>query len=126
MSSFIPDAIARFVVEKVDSVAQLEALLILRNGPEEQWSVQAMAKRLYIDEEQTVKLLADICANGLAITIGGTPTRYQYQPNSDDLQQTVDVVDKLLLPEVSLFTWRLIVALIALLVMLYGIIWDAE
>jgi hypothetical protein len=42
------------------------------------------------------------------------------------LNNTLLVVDKLVLPEVNLFTWRLIVALIALLVFLYGIIWDAE
>ena len=36
------------------------------------------------------------------------------------------MIDKLVLPEVNLFTWRLIVALVALLVFLYGIIWDAE
>ena len=36
------------------------------------------------------------------------------------------MVDKLLLPEVNLFTWRLVVALISLLVILYGVIWDAD
>jgi hypothetical protein len=36
------------------------------------------------------------------------------------------MVDKLVLPEVNLLTWRLLVALFALLVLLYGIIWDAE
>ncbi len=42
------------------------------------------------------------------------------------LNNVLLVVDKLLLPEVNLFTWRLLIALIALLVFLYGIIWDAE
>lgn len=42
------------------------------------------------------------------------------------LNNALVMVDKLLLPEVNLFTWRLVVALVALLVFLYGIIWDAE
>ena len=42
------------------------------------------------------------------------------------LNNTLVMVDKLVLPDVNLFTWRLVVALIALLVLLYGIIWDAE
>ena len=42
------------------------------------------------------------------------------------LNNALLVVDKLLLPDVNLFTWRLVVALMALLVMLYGIIWDAD
>ena len=36
-------------------------------------------------------------------------------------------IDKLLLgPEVNLFTWRLVGALIAMMVLLYGIIWDVD
>jgi hypothetical protein len=42
------------------------------------------------------------------------------------LNNALLVVDKLLLPEINLFTLRLTVALIALLVLLYGIIWDAD
>ncbi|MEX0806197.1 MAG: DUF5985 family protein [Candidatus Binatia bacterium] len=35
--------------------------------------------------------------------------------------------DKLLLgPDVNLFTWRLVLALIAMMVLLYGIIWDVD
>ncbi len=36
------------------------------------------------------------------------------------------IVDKVLLPYVDLFTWRLVAALVAMLVLLYGLIWDAE
>jgi hypothetical protein len=42
------------------------------------------------------------------------------------LNNALVVVDKLVLPEVNLFTWRLIVALLAVSVLLYGIIWDAD
>lgn len=41
------------------------------------------------------------------------------------LNNALVVVDKLLLPEVNLFTLRLAVALISVLVLLYGLIWDA-
>lgn len=38
------------------------------------------------------------------------------------------VVDKMIFPEpeINLFTWRLVAALTAMLVLLYGIIFDAE
>jgi hypothetical protein len=36
------------------------------------------------------------------------------------------VADKLVFPEVNLYTLRLVVALLAMLVLLYGIIWDKE
>jgi len=39
---------------------------------------------------------------------------------------TLLMLDKLVFPDVDLSTWRLVVALFGLLVMLYGVIWDAE
>ncbi|MGH7830038.1 MAG: DUF5985 family protein [Candidatus Binatia bacterium] len=43
------------------------------------------------------------------------------------LNNALLVLDKLLLGEdVTLFTWRLIVALVSMMVLLYGIVWDAE
>ncbi|HWO43667.1 MAG TPA: DUF5985 family protein [Candidatus Eisenbacteria bacterium] len=43
------------------------------------------------------------------------------------LNNALLVIDKLLLGEdMTLFTWRLVVAALAMAVLLYGIIWDAE
>ncbi|HYJ17187.1 MAG TPA: DUF5985 family protein [Candidatus Limnocylindria bacterium] len=42
------------------------------------------------------------------------------------LNNALLVADKLLFPEVNLFTWRLLSALLAMLVLLYGLIWDAD
>ncbi|HSF57544.1 MAG TPA: DUF5985 family protein [Candidatus Binatia bacterium] len=42
------------------------------------------------------------------------------------LNNALLVVDKQLIPDVNLFTWRLVLALVAMLVLLYGIIWDRE
>ena len=36
------------------------------------------------------------------------------------------VLDKLVLPEVDLSLWRTVLALMAMMVLLYGLIWDAE
>ncbi len=36
------------------------------------------------------------------------------------------IVDKLVLPYFDLSTWRLLLALSALLILLYGLIWDSE
>jgi hypothetical protein len=57
-STLIPEDVAQFIIEKIDSVAQLEALLLLRDNPQQQWDVAAVAKRLYIDDEQAGKVLA--------------------------------------------------------------------
>jgi hypothetical protein len=36
------------------------------------------------------------------------------------------VVDKLVVPEVDLLPWRTGIALMAMCIMLYGLVWDAE
>ena len=42
------------------------------------------------------------------------------------LNNALLVADKLVFPDVNLFTWRLIMALGGMVAILYGIIWDAE
>jgi hypothetical protein len=42
------------------------------------------------------------------------------------LNNALLVVDKVFLPDVNLFTPRLVLALASMIVMLYGLIWDAE
>lgn len=42
------------------------------------------------------------------------------------LNNTILVLDKIVWVEVDLSLWRLTVALIAMIILLYGLIWDAE
>ena len=83
---YIPDDIARFVIEKIDSVAQLEALLLLRGNREKEWSVEALAARLYIGEEQTAHLLMGLKNQGFAAAKTEPPVFY-YEPVSDELDE---------------------------------------
>ena len=42
------------------------------------------------------------------------------------LNNTLLIVDKLVVPYADLSTWRLVLALVSALVFLYGLIWDSE
>jgi hypothetical protein len=42
------------------------------------------------------------------------------------LNNALLVVDKYVFPDVNLFTWRLVLALMGMMILLYGLIWDAE
>lgn len=42
------------------------------------------------------------------------------------LSNALLVIDKLVLPEIDLSVWRHLLTLTALLIMLYGLIWDTE
>jgi hypothetical protein len=83
----IPEDVARFVLDKIDSVAQLEALLLLRGDKEKEWSVETMAARLYISEEQTAHLLRGLSAQGFVAAKSAEPELYRYEPASAELHQ---------------------------------------
>jgi hypothetical protein len=86
----IPNDIKQFILERIESVAYLEALLLLRSKPDALWSSGAVANRLYIDQQQTAELLARLDADGF-VTLGEEDDPvYRYQPATAHLQQMVD------------------------------------
>ena len=89
VEQYIPEDVARFVIEKIDSVAQLEALLLLRGNKEKEWSVEALAARLYVGEEQTAHLLHGLNAQGFVAVKSDEPPVYRYEPSSTELDQTL-------------------------------------
>jgi hypothetical protein len=49
-----------FVIEEIESVPHLEALLLVWNSRPRQWSIAEMAKSLYLSEDQTHPILRDL------------------------------------------------------------------
>ncbi|HET9942070.1 MAG TPA: hypothetical protein VFR05_01940 [Terriglobia bacterium] len=87
----IPETIQSFILEKIDSVAELEGLLILRTNPAEKWTSHKLAERLYVDEQRTAELLTNLCTKGLVTVQGDEKVReYSYLPESPDLAAMVD------------------------------------
>jgi hypothetical protein len=90
--SVIPDDVARFILERIDSVAEMEALLLLRTDPSQEWSIAELAKRLYISEQQTTAIVSSLCAHGIFVAILSGAPRYRYQPASKEMHAMVDRV----------------------------------
>jgi hypothetical protein len=86
----IPDDVAQFIHEKIDSIAQLEALLLLRREPNGTWSASTLAQRLYTSEKETIDTVERLCAGGLTVASGSNPTVYRYEPVSQELRDVVD------------------------------------
>jgi hypothetical protein len=91
-SAPIPNDIERFLLRHIDSIAQLEALLLFRNESPADWSIDNLAKRLYINEKQTVEIVNELCSSGFVAVKSEKPRRYQYQPRSLELGQMIDRV----------------------------------
>jgi DNA-binding IclR family transcriptional regulator len=75
----LPDELRDFIVRHIDSVAQLEALLLLRANPHETWDVARTAKRLYASESEAAMVLARLCQDGL-LNCQDETFRYQPEP----------------------------------------------
>ena len=61
----VPSDVRDFIVSHIDSIAQLEALLLLRATPNELWDGAKAARRLYVSEPECNEALARLCAQGL-------------------------------------------------------------
>jgi hypothetical protein len=91
----IPDDVKAFLLRYIDSIAQLEALLLLRANAELAWSADMLAKRLYIPVLETAEILARLCADGFLTARGGEPLLYQYHCTSREQAHIVDHVAEL-------------------------------
>ena len=87
MDDLVPDDLRDFILKHIDSVAQLEALLLLRANSAESWDTPGTAKRLYVGEDETAEILTRLCAHGLLTCQEGL---YRYAPGGDDQRVMVD------------------------------------
>jgi hypothetical protein len=83
----VPKHLRDFVARHIDSVAALEALLLLRNNPAESWSAELVAKRLYIAPGEALDILAHLCRDGL---LSCADQIFRYDESTPELRQTVD------------------------------------
>jgi hypothetical protein len=92
----IPEDIKRFLLEKIDSIAQWEGLLLMQAAPEKTWNGQEIAQNLYISLKETTQLLADLEAREIIESIRGqTPVLYRYRPCTVELDMVIKRTAKL-------------------------------
>jgi hypothetical protein len=60
----IPADLRIFLLRHIDSVAQLEALVLLSASPQDRWTSAKLASRLYISEDQALPLLHSLAEDG--------------------------------------------------------------
>ncbi|WP_284735500.1 hypothetical protein [Dongia deserti] len=89
MDEPIPADLRDFILRYIDSVAHLEALLLLRANPQTSWDVPAVAARLYTSEAQAGEVLAQLCGEGL---IASENDLYRYAGQS---AETLAMIDRL-------------------------------
>lgn len=92
----IPEDLRRFVLTSIPSVPFLEALLLMRADPDEPWSRDKLARRLYVRDKVAEGLLAELCRSGMAApwppgaSAGSDAEDYCYLPRDEALRERID------------------------------------
>ena len=88
-----PEDLRRFVLTSIPSVPFLEALLLLRANPTQEWHAATLAGRLYVRERTAETLLEELARAGMAAHCDAPPDDcYQYQPSSPQLRERIDAL----------------------------------
>jgi hypothetical protein len=83
----ISEDLRDFILRHLDSIAQLEALLLLRRNPNETWTAGTAAKRLYVSESEAANVLEHLCSNGL---LSVSDDRFRFDCQNDDEREMVE------------------------------------
>jgi hypothetical protein len=90
MSNWISEEVQRFLVDNIDSIAELEALLFLREHRDQSWSCSSVAERIYSSEEVTGSLLVKLTNKGLITADGAPPATFRYGSHKHEMARLID------------------------------------
>lgn len=86
----LPEDVHRFLYQHIESVEQLEVLLLLWQAPDRGWTANDVARALYSHPSSVANRLALLMGQGMLRET--QPGHYQYAPRSTELHQTVSRV----------------------------------
>jgi hypothetical protein len=79
----------RFIIDEIESVPHLEALLLSWNSRPKQWSLREMSQALYLTPEQTQSILHDLAQRHL-IVIESDLFSYNADHPKNDVIESLD------------------------------------
>jgi hypothetical protein len=92
MSDEIDLGVRAFIAEHIQSVAQLELILLLHSNPHQPWSAADAAREFGLSPEMTLGLLRGLCQQGFASASDETDPQFRFAPKSTEIQRLVDQV----------------------------------
>lgn len=93
MEDIIPNEIKQFLLANIESILQLEALLLLRRHPDQKFSCETIAGRLYVNPSDVSGALGKLVARGfIMMESQGEYTVFQYNYTNQAVVEAVDRV----------------------------------
>ena len=89
------DAILQFIEEQIDSVSELEALLLLWQHRPNPWKTEDLAKRLYISADETRSILLDLKRKQLISAIAEEADSFRYDSESEQRDTLISRTEEL-------------------------------
>jgi hypothetical protein len=84
----IPIEVRSLIAEHIDSVAQLETLLLIQAVPEQTWDAEKLGRELRINRDWAASQLQHLCNHGLLNC--DQPPNYRYAPKTPELAAAVE------------------------------------
>jgi hypothetical protein len=85
----IPDDVVKFLTERIDSVEQLEVLLLLHQAAGTEWTAPDVARHLYREPTSVGRRLGVLRLQGLLQATEAEEPTFRYAPGSEALDGTV-------------------------------------
>lgn len=88
----IPPRVLQFVAERIDSVPQLEALLLMWENPERLWSEDELAARIYVSRQAAVAVVQALQRRQLVVVEIASAPQYRYNAQWDPTGEIIPEV----------------------------------
>jgi len=84
----IPAAVLQFILKRIDTVTELETLLIMSADESRAWSAEDIANRVYAASPSAAAVLQALEKQNL-VRVDDTGTRFRFNPASEEERQIV-------------------------------------
>jgi hypothetical protein len=83
----IPESVKQLILARIDSVPELETILLLREHAEQSWTAAEAGQRIYVSPTVAAHILKSLEERGF---LASGESGYSYSPETDELRNTVD------------------------------------
>jgi hypothetical protein len=84
----VPARVLRFLEKNIDTVPQLETLLMMSEAPDRFWLIADVAARNYINEQRASETLNALLRRGL-VSSEDSPPRFRFSPATEETRAAI-------------------------------------